>query len=68
MPSWRRIFTSYEAKIEEKAGACPPDYRLVEVTPTNTNVGPFLPPTWPEGMPKPPPFAGDDEDDEAPDE
>lgn len=25
--SWRRIFTSEEARIESKAGACPPNWR-----------------------------------------
>lgn len=66
MPSWRRVFTSEEARIESKAGASPPDARWPDVPLTQEQAdrldGIEYVDTSDFPMPVPPPYEADDED------
>lgn len=75
--SWRRIFTSPEAEIEAKAGACPREVFTgftvydVPVNPDDANCSSFrgrrvMRNDWP--FAEPPPYPADDEALEVPDE
>lgn len=81
MPSWRRIFTSAEARIESLAGASPPDPEHWADPITGDPDPPYHcgnllaherhgwcsgTSDWP--MPEPPPYAADDENLERPDD
>lgn len=68
MPSWRRVFTSEEARIEGLAGASPPKTAAFrrQLAVDAIVEGPWEKHDWPEGMPLPPPYEADDEDKDEP--